>query len=246
MGIKITSINEAVKDVGLKILVHGPAGSGKTVMCATSGQPTLIISAESGLLSIREAPDYIQTTQIKTLDDLIEVYEYLKSGDHKFKWIALDSISEMGEVVLAEEKENNKDARAAYGELIIAMNDIIKKFRDLPLNVIMTAKQKRYVDEDTNRTHYGPDLPGKNLANGIPYLYDEVFALRVEKDDEGKIYRTVQTGPDIQYIAKDRSGRLAMFEKPNLKAISGKIYADRAAPKAKAPAKAETTATEEK
>src|SRR6056297_925371 len=117
MGIKITSIKAAVKDVGLKILVHGPAGSGKTVMCATSGKPTLIISAESGLLSIRDAPDYIQTTQIKTMDDLIEVYEYLKEGDHKFEWIALDSISEMGEVVLAEEKENNKDARAAYGEL---------------------------------------------------------------------------------------------------------------------------------
>ena len=227
MGIRITSVNEAVKDVGLKILVHGIAGSGKTVMCATAGVKTLIISAESGLLSIKDAPDYVQTTQIKTMEDLLEVHEFLLNEDHGFQWIALDSISEMGEVVLAEEKAANKDARAAYGELIVSMTDIIKKFRDLPLNVIMTAKQKRYVDEDTNRTHYGPDLPGKNLANSIPYLYDEVFALRVEKNDEGKIYRTIQTGPDIQYIAKDRSGKLDLFEKPNLKSIHTKVFAER-------------------
>jgi hypothetical protein len=241
MGIKITSVNEAVKDVGLKILVHGIAGSGKTVMCATAGVPTLIISAESGLLSIKDAPDYIQTTQIKTMDDLIEVHDYLATTDHPFEWIALDSISEMGEVVLAAEKAVNKDARAAYGELITSMTDIIKKFRDLPLNVIMTAKQKRYTDQDTNRTHYGPDLPGQNLANSLPYLYDEVFALRVEKNDEGKIYRTVQTGPDIQYIAKDRSGKLDLFEKPNLKQIAAKVFADRATkPKTQPATKAET------
>lgn len=241
MGIKITSVGDAVKDVGLKILVYGIAGSGKTVMCATAGVPTLIISAESGLLSIKDAPDHIKTTQIKTLSDLIEVHSYLANEKHDFQWIALDSISEMGEVVLAEEKAINKDARAAYGELITSMTDIIKKFRDLPLNVVMTAKQKRYTDQDTNRTHYGPDLPGQNLANGLPYLYDEVFAQRVEKNDDGKIYRIVQTGPDIQYIAKDRSGKLDLFEKPNLKHIAAKVFADRATkPKTQPATKAET------
>jgi hypothetical protein len=245
MGIKITTVKEAVQDVGLKILVHGIAGSGKTVMCATAGVPTLIISAESGLLSIKDAPDYVKTTPIKTMDDLIEVHEYLANEKHEFQWIALDSISEMGEVVLAEEKQVNKDARAAYGELITSMTDIIKKFRDLPLNVIMTAKQKRYTDQDTNRTHYGPDLPGQNLANSLPYLYDEVFALRVEKNDDGKIYRTIQTGPDIQYIAKDRSGKLDLFEKPNLKHISAKVFADRAT-KPKTPAATSAAQSEEK
>jgi hypothetical protein len=221
MGIKITSVNKSLEDSGIKILVHGPAGSGKTTMAATTGKPTLIISAESGLLSIKDAPDYIQVAEVKSLDDLGEVYAILTSPDHGFEWVILDSVSEIGEVVLAEEKKNNKDARAAYGQLIELMTLMLKKFRDLPINVMMTCKQQRITDDDTGRNVYAPSLPGARLANDLPYLFDEVLALRVEVDPEGSPYRVLQTGTDMRYVAKDRSGKLEMFEEPNL----GKLYA---------------------
>ena len=53
MSIKLTSTAQAAVDNGIKVLVHGPAGSGKTTLCATTGEPTVIISAEAGLLSLR-------------------------------------------------------------------------------------------------------------------------------------------------------------------------------------------------
>ena len=37
----------------IKVLVHAPAGAGKTRLCATTGGKTVILSAESGLLSYR-------------------------------------------------------------------------------------------------------------------------------------------------------------------------------------------------
>lgn len=224
MSIKITSVSKALENNGLKILIHGQAGSGKTVFCATSGASTLIISAESGLLSIAEAPDYIQTTVVNTIFELEQVYEYLEDNIEKFDWVCLDSISEIAEVLLADEKKNSKDPRQAYGNLSDRMLSIMRGFRDLKnINVVFTCKQQRQLDPDTNITRFIPMLPGQALTNNIGYLFDEVFVLRVEKDDEGEDYRTVQTGRDRNYEAKDRSGVLEMFEKPNLKYISEKI-----------------------
>lgn len=224
MAIKIQSLSDAVADNGLKILVHGPAGAGKTVLGATAGVPTLIISAEAGLLSIKDAPSYIRATTVTSLQDIYDVYEYL-AEDHVCDWVVLDSISEIAEVVLAYERTQTKDPRQAYGQLQDQMNALLRKFRDLPhYNVLMTCKQQRLSDDLAGTTMYMPAMPGAKLAQSIPYLFDEVFALRVEKDDEGKTYRVLQTNRDAQYEAKDRSGMLEMFERPSLKHIAQKIH----------------------
>lgn len=236
MAVKIQSIKKIVDDNGIKILVHGPAGAGKTVLSATAGEPTLIISAEGGLLSIREAPDYVKGVEIESLDDLDELYEFLldESDDPRFKWVCLDSISEIAERVLAYEKKNNRDPRAAYGNLIERMMDILRDYRDLPgYNVLMTCKQERIKDDVLGLNMYMPMMPGAKLAQQIPYIFDEVFALRVEKDEDGEEYRVLQTRRDARYEAKDRSGLLDEFEEPSLKKISAKIFGGKGVKKKK-------------
>lgn len=226
MAIKIQSLREAVGNNGLKMLVHGPAGAGKTVLSATAGEPTLIISAEAGLLSIKDAPDFVKSVTVTTMDEIYEVYEYL-ANEHVCEWVVLDSISEIAEVVLSYEKTQTKDPRQAYGQLQEQMTMLMRKFRDLPrYNVLMTCKQQRVTDDYTGMTMYLPALPGTKLTQQISYMFDEVFALRVEKDDEGKVYRVLQTNRDAQYEAKDRSGRLDMFERPSLKHVKAKVLAN--------------------
>lgn len=225
MAIKIRSIRKCVADNGVKVLVHGPAGSGKTVLCATFGTPTLIISTEKGLLSIREAPTYVKAVEVTTLKELTEVYEYLRdtaNDNPDFVNVALDSISDIAEVVLAYEKANNKDPRAAYGNLQDHVLKLLRDFRDLPhYNVLMTCKQERV--DDNGKKLFMPLMPGAKLAQQIPYLFDEVFAIRVERDEEKQEFRVLQTQRDSQYEAKDRSGVLELFEKPNMKKIIQKI-----------------------
>lgn len=228
MGVNITSVRSAVHNTGLKILIHGQAGSGKTVFCATGGVPTLIISAEAGLLSIKDAPEYIETTVINNIDDLENLAQEFANENpilDKYKWICLDSVSEIAEKVLSAEKEINKDARQAYGNLSDRMFKIIKFFRDLEnRNVVMTCKQERRVDDDNGIASYVPFLPGKQLTQGIAYLFDEVFAIRVEKDEEtGEPYHILQCHKDRKYEAKDRSGELDVFEQPSLKRVAAKI-----------------------
>ena len=226
MGIKITSVDEAIGSNGLKILVHGQAGSGKTVLAATTGKPTLIISAEAGLLSIQGAPSYIQTTVVNSVDDVDEVHRYLTTHKHGFEWVVLDSITEIAETCLAHEIKTNPDPRKSYPAFQSKMEQIIKKFRDLSgMNVLMTCKQQRKEDSDSGITRYSPMMPGNKLAPAVPYLFDLVLALRVEKNPETKeLERHLQTYQDLKYEAKDRSGVLEKFEEPNLELILDKVH----------------------
>lgn len=230
MAIKITSIDESIEHNGVKCLVYGMLGSGKTRLMATAAgpdSPILIINSEAGLLSLQDVPAEIKknidVVSTSTFAEMGEVYE-LVSKEKKYKWLCIDSISEVAEVILANEKSTNKDPRAAYGNLADIMMGFLRAFRDLPgYNVYMSAKMTRFTDEITNRTMYWPLMPGKQLTNGIGYLFDEVFALRVETDPDGNLTRWLQTNRDVQYEAKDRSGRLSMFEPADLMTIANKI-----------------------
>lgn len=224
MAIKLKSTKQAAADNGLKVLTYGQPGSGKTSLCATTGGNPVIISAESGLLSLRKHD--IPVIEVTSIADVHEAYQFLTSSDEAkvFDWICLDSISEIAEQVLNFEKKNSKDPRQAYGALSEQMQDLIRAFRDMPgKNVYFSCKMERIKDEATGGLLYGPSMPGAKLGQQIGYFFDEVFVLRAEKADDGQIYRTLQTQGDYNYVAKDRSGSLELYEEPNLAAIAAKI-----------------------
>ena len=207
---------------GVKVLCYGAAGAGKTSLIKTLPNP-IVLSAEGGLLSIQDADlPYIEITDMATLQ---EAYKWLtESADAKgFQSVALDSISEIAEVVLNAEKKATKDPRQAYGAMQEQMADIIRAFRDIGgKNVYMSAKLEKTQDEQ-GRILYGPSMPGNKTGQALPYFYDEVLALRVEKDAEGNTQRALMCDSDGLWLAKDRSGKLAAWEAPDLGAIIAKI-----------------------
>lgn len=224
MAINLTTTREQAKINGVKILVYGQAGAGKTVLCATTPDhsKTIILSAEAGLLSIADAD--IDVITITSVQDLMDAYTWLTEDPQglSYEWICLDSISEIAEVVLNAAKKSSKDPRAAYGEMQERVEDAIRAFRDLPRNVYFSAKMESYQD-DAGVVRYQPMLPGKRLPAGLAYFFDEVLFLRVEKDEKGNPVRYLQTQPDVKYHAKDRSGKLDVAERPSIAAIAQKI-----------------------
>jgi hypothetical protein len=141
----------------------------------------------------------------------------------QFKSIALDSISEIAEVCLSHEKRIAKDPRQAYGAMQDAMAYIIRAFRDLPgKHVYFSAKLEKAQDE-MGRILYSPSMPGNKTGQALPYYFDEVLALRVEKDADGQTQRALMCDSDGLWTAKDRSGRLESWEAPDLGAIIDKI-----------------------
>ena len=207
---------------GVKVLCYGAAGAGKTSLIKTLPNP-IVLSAEGGLLSIQDADlPYIEITDMATLQ---EAYKWLtESADAKgFQSVALDSISEIAEVVLNAEKKATKDPRQAYGAMQEQMADIIRAFRDISgKNVYMSAKLEKTQDEQ-GRILYGPSMPGNKAGQALPYFFDEVLALRVEKDAEGNTQRALMCDSDGLWLAKDRSGKLAAWEALDLGAIIAKI-----------------------
>ena len=207
---------------GIKMLVHGQAGIGKTCLCASLPSP-IILSVESGLLSL--AGFDIPAIEIKTLDDLSEAYEWVANSEEakQYQSVCLDSISEIAEVVLSNEKDKEKDPRKAYGNLQDIMLDLMRAFRDLSgRNVYFSAKQER-IQDDSGRLLFGPSMPGQKLAQQVPYLFDEVFCYQMVRDENNVPKRVLLTQPDGISVAKDRSGKLDLWEEPDLGVIINKI-----------------------
>ncbi len=207
---------------GVKLLVYGQAGAGKTTLIPSLPTP-VVLSAEGGLLSIADAD--VPYIEIGTMAELWEAWEWLtKSAEAThFESVALDSISEIAEVVLSAEKKSSKDPRQAYGAMQEQMADIIRAFRDVPgKHVYMSAKLEKNQDE-MGRMLYSPSMPGNKTGQSLPYFFDEVLALRVEKNAEGETQRALMCDSDGLWVAKDRSGKLEMWEAPDLGAIIRKI-----------------------
>lgn len=240
MAMVFTTAEQATSVGGVKTLVYGEAGVGKTVLLATAPAPVMI-SNESGALSLRKAnlerlygPGNPHITynmpiiEVKNVEDLTDAHRWCaESNEAKaFQTIGMDSASEIAEVILNNAKRQVKDPRQAYGELIEKMETTIRAFRDLPnKHVLITAKMEPMKDEMTGVVKYAPAMPGAKLGNKLPYFFDEVFRLGINKTPQGESYRFLQTQPDLQYVAKDRSGALAAVEPPILSAIFAKILA---------------------
>jgi hypothetical protein len=103
------------------------------------------------------------------------------------------------------------------------MADLVRAFRDLPgRHVYMSAKLEKTSDE-MGRVMYAPSMPGNKFGQQLPYFFDEVLAMRVERDADGNAQRALMCHSDGLWQAKDRSGRLDAWELPNLGAIINKI-----------------------
>lgn len=237
MAIQITMTSQVNLAQGVKALIYGKSGMGKTSLCATAPKP-IVLSAEKGLLSLGRknierlhgvgTPGItydLPAIEITDMKGLTEAYQWCANpaNSQYFDTVMIDSISEIGEKVLAAAKVTKKDARMAYMQLSDQMAEIIRCFRDLPgKHVIMLAKEEWVKDEMTGITSTAPSMPGNKLAQSLPYFFDEVFRLTVGQS-EGKSFRYLLTQPDLQSIAKDRSGSLDKMEMPHVGNFINKI-----------------------
>ena len=214
------------KAAGVKTLVYGESGSGKTSLIPTMPSP-VIFSSERGLLSI--ADSNLPFIDINSIKEFNEAYRWLISSKEaqQFQSVAIDSISDIAEVILKDEKEKSRDGRKAYGEMQDQVLEYLRLFRDLKgKHVLMIAKMEKGTDE-MERTVYAPSTPGTKLSQKLPYMFDEVFALRVERGQSGQAQRILLCNSDAIWTVKDRSRKLNQWESPHMGQIIQKITGGR-------------------
>lgn len=235
MAITITNTRDMAAAT-LKCLIIGEPGVGKTKLAATlanAGHQVLILSAESGLLSLRDsAIDVIEVgkgedgSEVNPLDHLREIFAWLTEEKRPYGWIFIDSLTEITQKLVAYLKQlypDRKDRFPMWEEYSDTIRALVKAFRDQSFySVVFTALVNVDKDQD-GRRFYGIAMDHTKLRQSIPALFDEVFAMRILTDTAGNPARWLVTQPHEDWIGKDRSGALDLFESPDLAAIAAKI-----------------------
>jgi len=202
MNIEPFQTNDSTVKQAAKVMLVGHQGSGKTTAIAdfyeTYGAG-LVLSGESGLSSISHLPiDYLPFGSFDRPNKagkytFMDLVKYVSSDAFKakgYKWIALDSATELSQRCFADvEKEfegsaNGFEKWGAYERKITAA---LKWIRDLDTNVLITCLAAEEND-DNGVTQYWPMLVQKKVQKLAPALYDHVFCLvRKTQEEEGRL-----------------------------------------------------------
>lgn len=213
----------------LNILVHSPGGHGKTTLIASATEdprlyPILVLDDEGGA-PLRFAglpPERFTLRRIRNMQDVNDIYEYLYKGNHPYKSVALDSITDLQKMGLTEFvygsamsvpdtfKGKVVEVKQAeiqhWGKSHTQMTMMMRYFRDLPMHVIFTTLSQTVKDEVTGKVTTTVALPGKQ-ADEIPGIPDIVGYLDVVKID-GQQKRVLKVQPNGKIVCKDRTDAL--------------------------------------
>lgn len=198
----------------IKALIYGASGVGKTSFAGTA-KNVIFASAEGGLLSIADKlPNYVE---IKSLQDLKDLYRYLLTNTHNFETLVIDSITEINEVIkLGIEKKTGRPMQLQdWGVLAKDIKSILREFRDLaetpkadspnqykPINVLFIAQETVEAQEEGGTiSKIVPSLNGK-ASTEIAYFMDIVGYLTIDKNG----VRKVITASNPRLLTKDRTG----------------------------------------
>jgi hypothetical protein len=230
MALHFTDTRSSALDRGIKCIVHGRTGAGKTKLFETCPR-VMIASAEKGTLSIANAA--LPMCIINNRADLDEFYNWCIGSveARNFDTFGLDSVSEMAEKFLYHEKHfaKNKDIRAAYGEMQDAVFEQMRRFRDIPDKHVYFVAKTNMLESTGGMKLWSPMLPGVKASSGVPYFFDLLLYLGIgqapdpKRPGEFMTWRYLQTGMTPEIDAKDRSGVLDEQEPPHLGNIFAKI-----------------------
>lgn len=206
---------------GVKALAYGGPGTGKTPMVNTAPRPVLCV-VEPGMLSMRTSN--VPAWEAYDVPRINEFFKWLFTSNEarNYDTVGIDSISQLAEIILTEELKRNKDGRKAYGEMSRAVMEIVNALYYLPQKHVYLIGKQSTVDEG-GIMRKKPYFPGQDLNVKIPHMYDEILHIGMSQvAGMPKPVVAIRTAETFDIMARDRSGRLAELEPPDLSALFAK------------------------
>lgn len=185
----------------IKCLIYGASWTWKTTFGWTA-ENVIFASSENWLLSI--ADKKVAFAQIKTLENLQELRDFLQNEEHHFKTLVIDSITDINNIIKESiEKKIWKQMQIKeWWELANKIKQILIDIKNIDMNVIIIA-QELYEKDDQVIQKIIPSLNGK-LSTEICYFMDIVWYIQIDKQWN----RTLITSPSEKLLTKDRTWKI--------------------------------------
>jgi hypothetical protein len=203
-----------------RVLVYGRYKKGKTRFCTTAPN-VLIVDPEEGTDWERKAnPDTWQVTEWAQLND---VYMYLKTGKHPYRWVAFDGMTGIADIALrfirSQDMERNLERKPSdvriqdYGKSGKLIGDFLINLHSLrDIGFIFTAQERSIAveelgdepDDDATPSAmiYVPDLPNasRGAVTGLVDVVGRIYTVR------GTFTRRYRVKGTERFIEKEEEG----------------------------------------
>jgi AAA domain-containing protein len=202
---------------GLKVLLYGPSGVGKTTGALSAPGPILLLNAEGP-----DGPNYARQEQGRELHEvtvtgygsLEAAYFHLRDRRGDEPTVVVDSLGEVYRVLL--EDLSGKAIRPTlpqYGEATVRLERFCRSLRDLPHHVVWVAGERPIKDEETGGFERlpitgttNPDLGQKVMAMATVTGYCGYLPPEGGAEAKGRWVAQLYHGHGRR--GKDRTGRL--------------------------------------
>jgi hypothetical protein len=235
----------------LSILVHADTKIGKSTFANTTPAPRLFLDAEAAYRFLpddlpkkfwdpmREAPPMADgswntcVVLIREYAILIKALEWLRSGQHQFVSVVIDSISEVQTKCKDQIAGDSPMKIQMWGELLTHMERTVRAFRDLtehptrPMQAVVLTAMTQQRDGK-----WRPYVQGQ-LQTKLPYFLDVIGYMYVEEvhntDDPTQAptkMRRMLVVPHAQFEAGERvQGRLgSVVDEPTVPKMLDAVF----------------------
>ena len=226
---------EFPRGTSLSIIVHGASKAGKSTYANTSPAPRLLMDAEMAYRFLpgkkifwdpqtQAPPKYDGSWEtcvviVREYADMEKASQWLWAGDHQFRSLVIDSISEIQARFKDQLISTGRMDQQTWGDLLYEMDKLVRGFRDLtehkknPLQAVVLTAMTQMKDGK-----YRPYVQGQ-LQTKLPYFMDIIGFLYTQtipnKEDPTKPptkERRLLVSPHDMFEAGERvQGRLPAY-----------------------------------
>jgi phage nucleotide-binding protein len=236
-------IESVDQDEKVAFVIYGRNKTGKTKFACDSKLKTLVIDCnERGTITVRKMAPRVQRYRVRTWEDMDPIYWLLRSGDHEFEVIVIDTVTSLAALCMKwvlkeqDDRDFNREPKTpdqrSWGKMGEHITDVITKFRNLPYHVVFTAQEKEtFVEEEdgTSTSLIHPELsprPRSTLLSAVSLIGRIYVAETVDDDGKKKYERRMLIGPHPKYSSGGRFEQdMKRIERdPTLGKFLNKIY----------------------
>ena len=223
-----------------KILLYGPAGTGKTALSAQASGGYMIDcdnGMRTALLLQDEFTKYRHEIEFDTFEEtdsmrprawlavkkkIMDINRDCRTGKFTFDAVILDSLTRMAsyaqnQIMAQAGKPLEAPTLPQYNLIVGEVRNMLHILTTLPV-LVLVCTHERAMDLNDGGIFIKPKVIGKQLVNEVTCMFDEVWYTRSKRLPPSKGYADfiVDWIPSASHESRTRSGRMLEFSAKEL------------------------------